>query len=251
MKILCLHAMGTSGDVLRKQLAALQHADFLTESYPGIEGASLATSFLLQHRIDHPHEPMPFSFAILFNANLVVSPDEHFCEEEILNQAAKSQNSNRFGFKSSQKSLSNTLNGKRPRLQSISKHKLPGKKSEIAEEVIGLLGLSLDAAESEGWVDRQVAFEGKTVEDFPRIVHPLMLDARIDIPTSIIVGKQDALFLCGLVQKRLCKKGLRNFVVHAEGHDIPRAGPALEMAASGCKWAINQAQIATMGGGAR
>lgn len=180
-----------------------------------------------------------------------MSPDEHFCEDEIVKEAAKAQKTSRFSFpgkKDSKRSAVDAMNGKRTQIKSISKHRIPGKKSEVVDEVLGLLNLSLDAAEKEGWMDRATAFEGKTVDDFPRIVHPMMLETRIQIPTAIIVGKEDPLYLCGLVQKRLCTKGMRKFALHAGGHDIPRAGQDLDVAVESCKWAIGKAQMAAMGG---
>jgi hypothetical protein len=198
-----------------------------------VEGASLATSFLLQQKINKPHASAPFGFAILFNASLIVSPDEHFCEDVIVKEAAKAQKKS---------SSVDALNSVRPPLKHISKHRVPGKRSEVVSETLGLLDLSFAAAEKEGWMDRKTAFEGKTVSDLPRVIHPMMLDTRIDIPVTVIVGKEDPMFMFSLVQKKLCRKDTRKFVVHAGGHDVLRAGADLDAAVVGCKWVIEKAR---------
>jgi hypothetical protein len=106
-----------------------------------VEGASLATSFLLQHKIIKPHAPAPFVFAILFNATLIFSLDEHLCEDVIVKEAAKAQKKS---------SSVDALNSVRPPLRHISKHTVPGKRSEVVSEILGLLDLSFAAAEKEG-----------------------------------------------------------------------------------------------------
>lgn len=195
-----------------------------------------------------PEEPAPFRFAILFNGSGVVSPDPHFCEEEFVKEETKTEKDSKTKG-GARASLQELLATKRAALKGISKHRLPGKRAQVVDEVLGLLGLSLEAAQLEGWAEEHAATDDKTLDDFPRIIHPMMTDARIDIPTSIIVGKEDALFLCSLVQKRLCTKGRRNFVIHNGGHDIPRAGVALDLSVKSCKWAMDKAQLISMGGG--
>jgi hypothetical protein len=46
------------------------------------QGSSIAASLMLDHEINHPRDPPPFSFAILFSCFMVVSPDINYARME-------------------------------------------------------------------------------------------------------------------------------------------------------------------------
>ena len=235
------------------------------------QGSALATTMLLQHEINHPNDPPPFSFAILFSNFLVVSPDAKFAQKEY--DFAQKHNSNTVlralkGLKlmeaDEKEGDEDTL--RREMIEKI--EKLSGKKisSTAPKSRIELLRGSKRAAlvyeifDALATSARVGALYHKKVADLlpdnidggldtmPRIFHPLLLSERVKVPTAYIIGRSDPFLKQDAIARRLFDKDNTRFVEHSGGHDVPRLDRDVKAAVAAAQWAIQRAQVSAVRG---
>jgi hypothetical protein len=234
------------------------------------EGAAIATSLLIQHEIDHPKDPPPFNFAIIFSCGIVVSHDNNFArkeyeyaqakyphvalkalqnqdvskveEEESKNDEAVLKQEEAEEAEEADKPDKKTRDGKiRSRLGLLR----PSKRAALVAEVFG----SLASAARIG-----AQFHGKVIEllppdlsggvdAVPRLFHPQLVSERVKIPTVFVTGRNDPFYKHCQISKRLFSKDNTRFLEHAGAHDLPRLDREIKSVVSATQLAIAKSQM--------
>lgn len=188
------------------------------------QGGSLAVAYLLQHEIDHPDEPCPFKFAMIFSSIISFTPDESYCMQ-LVNELTEGEIEKLSAF---------------PDVDFTS---LP----EGARTLFGTMARALNAGIEGGFLhehpDEQV-FRRRDSALIPRILHPSLIESRIQIPTVHIVGKMDNPLM--LEQSRLmyqlCDPKVSKWMEHSAGHDVPRMAADAKAAYRAMLWAAEEGE---------
>jgi predicted esterase len=208
------------------------------------EGASVVVSLLLQHEIDSPNKPPPFRFAILFSCGIVGSADIKFALgeyqllwKEFADVVLKHLTGENLECQNNI-SVTGQVNTKINTGRLISSSDRKALAIELSE------ALASGEAELRGQIGQlvQADFKG-TLEEVPRLYHPLLLPQRVRIPTVFCYGRSDPYLKQAEISKQLFDTANVKFVTHLGGHDIPRSAAELQSVVSATQWVIRRAQI--------
>ena len=233
------------------------------------QGASLVLSILMHHEINHPEKPPPFRFAILLCAVVVVSPDPNFNAKAILkyrkyynepdlktlagdnpNGAQLVDGDDEIEEAEEEKENQAPASGKGKKSlfkpKSAPKHRgmllLRSQREALAKEMVDLIRelTALDPVHkyhNDGW-------KTGTMDDFPRIFHPLAVKERVTIPTVHVYGKEDPIANQSALVVRLCDKKKSKTIVYEGGHYGPTSLSDLRAIAAAIEWAMQKSMYA-------
>ncbi|KAK4154960.1 serine hydrolase-domain-containing protein [Chaetomidium leptoderma] len=237
------------------------------------QGASLALSFILHHELHNPGLPSPFRFALFFCSNLVISPDPKFNADKIVkysryykpvdhemkpvanidvdeelddqDRAEAEEKDDKEGRENGTRQTGPAVNG--AKLKAAPKHRalllLPGKKEALVEELVHLVNEMSGNLPGQADASSHLWPKDGTPEDFPRLMHPLTLKARVSIPSVHVIGQGDPLRRHGELAVRLCDKKKTKVVYFNGGHRIPTALPTLRAITTAVEWAMQKGQL--------
>ncbi|WPH02496.1 Hypothetical protein R9X50_00536100 [Acrodontium crateriforme] len=189
------------------------------------QGASLAISYILQHKRQHPREPSPFGFAVLFSPGFVLSPDLDY-KRHILKPLV-----NHMTFERFQALLSKPLNcqQKLTMAEVYKMQHLDEREKNAVYEVLQTAVSVLGTRRSLGFENDEVFFKTTAngmidEEAFPRFFHPVYTTELISIPTVHVVGRQEppSLRRLATVARDFCEKSCMTVFEHGDGHRPPR-----------------------------
>lgn len=249
------------------------------------QGASLALSFMLHHELHNPGLPCPFRFALLFCANLVISPDPKFNQDKVVKYSGYYKAS-RDGVRPAgevgeehndedndednddqHKTETGEGNGTHQTVQTTPatpatplapdassskrraapKHRalllLPGRKKALVEELVDLIDEASHNLSGEADASKHSWPEDPKPEDFPRLMHPLTVKARVPIPTVHVIAQNDPLMRHTELAVRLCDKKKTKLVYFDGPHRIPTAPSTLNAIARAVEWAMQKGQL--------
>ncbi|KAH6636357.1 serine hydrolase-domain-containing protein [Chaetomium tenue] len=242
------------------------------------QGASLALSFLLHRELHSPDLPCPFRFALLFCANLVISPDSKFNHDKVVKYSgyykashngvrstgevdAEGEEHNDGDNDDEHKTETGEGNGTHqttpatPPTPDVSsskrktapKHRalllLPGRKKALVEELVDLIDEASRHVSGEADASTYSWPENGKPEDFPRLMHPLTVKARVPIPTVHVIAQNDPLMRHSELAVRLCDKKKTKLVYFDGAHRIPTAPSTLNVIARAVEWAMQKGQL--------
>jgi hypothetical protein len=189
------------------------------------QGAGLAMSYLLHHRIESPHTPSDFKFGIFFSTSSLQSPDPAYKRTEIMALLEALNEEHTLAFHDL------IMSPKTTQKDFVDADFLKVLNSQ-QRELMAELGWSLNVA----WQTRDglkitdevevlEQFRSNTVsrELFPRFYHPVYTAERLGIPTVHSWGRNDSDALKGSAAMglELCSDGHTVCVPHAGRHEIP------------------------------
>jgi len=183
------------------------------------QGAALALSMIIDQELNNPGDRPLFGFAAFFSCPIALSPDTKLNRESLARAAKK------------------TDEGEKPKAptKGAPKHRfsllLSDNQRALAHEYCDILADAKQTARAfgvEGLSDDEASDtdSGSSESDdelshIPRLLHPLMVKARVSIPTVHLYDPKDPYHKqCELVV-RLCDKFLTREVLHGGGHDLP------------------------------
>lgn len=187
------------------------------------QGAALAISFLLEHRMAYPDELLPFRFAIFYSPTIPCAANEASCQSVFGSLSLVDQQRLRSG---QDKQIAQLPEPVRSVTESFVKV-IKGTKSITREPVSFFLDRPLDLV--------------------PCVLHPDVVPTRITLPSVHLRGKEDIPGLddCGLLVEALCDSKTRKSIKHSAGHNIPRSGPEIRQMLSALEWVVAQSQLST------
>jgi len=176
-------------------------------------GGSLVASYLLQHVIDHPHEPRPFRFAIFFSPPMCFSPSVSFLAEACTGLAKEATEQGITGTQ--QFDI----------MDRIQNYIMP-------KEVYLAVSRAMKTGINHGYEGIFANTDDAGPESYPRPFHPAVLEpaCRIDIPVAVIYGSKDPWREQSELLVSLCNKDLVQPSMHSGGHDLPRTEDGLKEA---------------------
>jgi hypothetical protein len=119
----------------------------------------------------------------------------------------------------------------------------PDRKEALFDELTRLINEMLNNVP--GQVDAETHSWPKDPkpEDFPRLMHPLTVRARVPIPSVHIIAEADPLMGHAEAAARLCDKEKTKVVYFMGGHRIPTAPTTLRTITSAVEWAMQKSQL--------
>ncbi|KAI3320945.1 serine hydrolase FSH [Xylariaceae sp. AK1471] len=208
------YATGFSPPEVRDALTRLD--DFVKEKGPfdGVFGFSLGSALAMAYMLDRQsrQSACPFSFAVLFSPIFIASPDGSYCEEVVRRMLDDDHEPFRSAFPDGDFAPLLDIGGDAP---AIAK-KTFAMYLQTVLSMHSMVGMVLP--------NTQLDFFGKGKTDaIPRLLHPLLSEDRVKIPTVYVTGERDmpAIAEQSRVAKGLCMASLTHSHTHAGGHDIP------------------------------
>jgi hypothetical protein len=185
------------------------------------QGSATALSMLMDHEINNAGARPLFGFAALFSCPIALSPDTKL-NREVLRTATTRDDSE----KAQEKKTTD---------KAAPKHRfslmLPENQLALAKEYCDILDDARDTAKDIGVKDLSDSESGSddAEEDesddelghIPRLYHPLMVTARVSVPTVHLYDPNEAYARQFKFVTRLCDKFLTQEVTHSGGHGIP------------------------------
>jgi hypothetical protein len=180
------------------------------------QGAALALSMLMHQELNNPGAPPLFSFAALFSCPVVMSPDTKLNLERLrdatTNLAPDDTNKPDLPTKEAPKHRFSLL--------------LTENQRALAQEYRTILDDAKEKANEMGVHVFDVNPQEGTESDeelsyIPRLVHPLMVSARVSVPTVHLYDPTDIYHSQHKLAMRLCDKFLTYEVQHSGGHGLP------------------------------
>ncbi|KAK3300903.1 serine hydrolase-domain-containing protein [Chaetomium fimeti] len=230
------------------------------------QGASLALSFILHHELQRPGLPCPFRFALLFCTTLVISPDIKLNHDKVAkysgyykapHDGTRSAGRVDEGEERSDQGGTETEEGEGTgqtapevngnKRKTAPKHRalllLPGMKQALVEELVHLVDEMSRNVSGETDASRYSWPEDGRPEDFPRLMHPLTVKARVPIPTVHVIAQNDPLMRHSELAVRLCDKKKTKLVYFDGAHRIPTAPSTLSAITRAVEWAMQKGQL--------
>lgn len=199
------------------------------------QGASLAMSMIMDQELNNPGDRPIFSFAALFSCPIVVSPDTKLNRERL-----REATTNTGEPDESEKSVGVAKDAPKHRFSLLLKEN----QRALAQEYCSILDDAKQAASDIGVFasddsDSDSAGSDSDTEltHIPRLLHPLMVNARVSVPTVHLYDPKDTYHAQHELAIRLCDKFLTQTVLHSGGHGLP-TDPVQVKA---CAVAINKA----------
>ena len=189
------------------------------------QGAGLALSYLLHHRITNPEAPPPFKFALFFSTSFVLSPDPAYKEKEIM---AVLRNFTPEDVKTFLEIAVNPSSRQKDIENGTFMKNLDQEERDLFKE-LGWQACSLFQTRTQLQItDKFDFFEKlKTLElppeAFPRFFNTIYTTQRLDIPTVHCFGRND--LDCNkrlaLIGRELCAGGNVVTLEHTGRHELP------------------------------
>lgn len=210
------------------------------------QGAALTVSMLMDQEIYRPGERPLFSFAALFSCPIALSPDTRLNRETLREATVKK----RAGDKDTDDATSAAIkSAPRHRLSLL----LSENKLALAREYVGVLDDAKETAKDIGIEDFTSSSSSSTpsesssasaagsaagsadnsesdadddaddeeLKHVPRLLHPLMVSARVSVPTLHLYDTTDKYYRQFKFVMRLCDRYLTSELQHSGGHGIP------------------------------
>lgn len=168
-------------------------------------GASLAMAYMLVQQ--QRRQATPFCFAVLFSPIFIASPDECYCEELVQRLLDNDHTAFQVAF---------PHGDFMPLLEQAAERTLAGYLQVVL--LMQLMGVG------EILPNTNVDFLGAgRPEGFPRLMHPLLLQDRVRIPTVHVTGQKDTESMAeqSRVAQALCTPSFVWAHKHDGGHDVP------------------------------
>lgn len=244
------------------------------------QGSSIAASLMLQHEINHPKDPPPFNFAILFSCFMVVSLDINYAKLEYrfayekysdvvlkvlkdmdLSKVADEKDDAEFlkeeeFLKAEKAAAEKNERGERPEKEKRRKEVKvatnrvellrPSRRAALVAEIFDVIASSarVGAAYHSDVLGLLPKDLSGGLEIMPRIYHPLLMSEKIKIPTVHITGRNDPFFKQTNLAKSLFDKDTTRSIEHSGAHDVPRIDAEIKSAVAAAQWAIQRSQMA-------
>lgn len=183
------------------------------------QGAALALSMLMDQELNKPGERPIFSFAVLFSCLIVLSPDTKLNLERL-----KEAITNTGELEENDMSTRPSKEAPKHRFNLL----LTENQRALAEEYRSILddarncANEIGALESDEFNGNSAGSEDDTeLSHIPRLVHPLMVNARVSVPTVHLYDPRDPYYAQHKFAIRLCDKFLTQDVQHSGGHGLP------------------------------
>ncbi|KAE8356047.1 serine hydrolase FSH [Aspergillus coremiiformis] len=188
------------------------------------QGAAIVTSYLLEHGITHPGEPMPFRFAIFCSCTMPFSSDLAYCQSMFGSLSLMQQKLLRSGQDDEITQLPEPVRTQATSLVKIVK---------TTQFITG---------------NPPVFFLDRPLSDIPCILDPAMCPTRLRIPTLHIRGKADipGLEETGSLVESFCDPKNRRSITHSGGHDLPRSEQEVKLILSAMEWMVAQSELAVL-----
>ncbi|XWW98485.1 hypothetical protein V2A60_006485 [Cordyceps javanica] len=183
------------------------------------QGASMAASYILDHQRRCPGEPAPFGFAVLLSSVAGFSPDTQHCLP-IVQHLLREKHDTLSDFP-------DHVSAKLPRLEQVFVDYLAAT-FNIARK-IGATGPDYDVA----------FFRHRHADKVPRLLHPVLTEARIGIPTVHYTGERDhsAMVEQSLVVMGMCERSMARGFQHSGGHAVPTKPDEVKRLVRDIEWA--------------
>lgn len=196
------------------------------------QGGSFAISFMIQHMIDHPGEPLPFRFAVFFSPGFCIAPDQDYKHDEIMSFLGQFSQDDADALKATL--LTRNTTKKPEEYDAIAK--LDPRQKELFFELmkeVQVMFATRDVfhiEERDTPLDTMRPHDSFGKRDFPRFFNAVYTEQRLPIPTVHVYGTQDdpaPRHLAQIAQK-LCDPD-RVIVVENPGvHEIPHRHPDVD-----------------------
>ncbi|KAK5957875.1 hypothetical protein OHC33_001064 [Knufia fluminis] len=188
------------------------------------QGASLAVAYLLQHEIDHPGQPAPFKFALIFSSVISFTPDDSYCMD-VLHGLNDEEIEKLAAFPNVDLSIL----------------------SPDAKTLFGTMVKALNAGIEGGFLHAHPdpdVFRRRDSSMIPRILHPALIRERIRIPTVHVVGKMDDPLMLEQSELvfQLCDVKFSKWLEHSAGHDVPRTPEDAKAVCKALAWAADEGE---------
>jgi len=196
------------------------------------QGGSFAISFMIQHMIDHPGEPLPFKFAVFFSPGFCIAPDQDYKHDEIMSFLGQFSQDDADALKATLLTRKTT---KKPEEYDAIAKLDPRQKAlffELMKEVQVMFATRdvFHIEERDTPLDTMRPHDSFGKRDFPRFFNAVYTEQRLPIPTVHVYGTQDdpaPRHLAQIAQK-LCDPD-RVIVVENPGvHEIPHRHPDVD-----------------------
>ncbi|KAI3391680.1 hypothetical protein diail_6959 [Diaporthe ilicicola] len=275
MKILCLHGVGSSGDILEQQMANLRReldpsfelvfvdGPFECERGPGVP--EYRTGPFYSHTDGYSPEHMaqavgyledileydgPFDgiFGFSQGAALTLS---YFYQQQAAGNPLRAKFACLFSTAmpcSSDVGLGHTIISKLRALEYdiTDRARCSGEDLTIAEqEFVELLQQTVVEAAMHDplfpWTDMDVYRYGEN-EAIPRVMFPSLLAQKIQIPTIHVWGQNDFKYMIKMaeVARSICEESMVKTVLHTGLHDVPKRQHEIKAVLRTIDWAITQ-----------
>ena len=192
---------------------ALIHLDdFIKENGPfdGVFGFSLGASLAMAYMLDQQRRrATPFSFAVLFSPIFIASPNDDYCEHLVLRLLDDNHTAFRSAFP----------DGDLVPLLGLSASTADQTFVEYLKTVLSMhsmVGMILPNTRLDFFG------EGKA-QVIPRLLHPLLIEDRIQVPTVHVTGSKDVPSMAeqSRVAQGLCNASLARVYGHMGAHEVP------------------------------
>lgn len=225
------YATGFSPPEMRRALEYLQ--DFIKRVGPfdGVFGFSLGASLAIAYLLEQQQAGLAssFRFAVLFSPIFIASADDSFCETLLRRLLDDDHAPFRSAFPRGDYGLL-----------------LEDPNERVLADYLGVV-LSLQSM-GVGQIlpNTNVDFFGVgDIEGIPRLVHPTLLEDRIQIPTVYVMGQKDidSLMEQSKIARKMCVPSLRRVYNHDGGHDVPFKRSDVKAIVSSIRAAADEARL--------
>jgi hypothetical protein len=180
------------------------------------QGAALALSILMHQELNNPGDRPLFSFAALFSCPIVLSPDTKLNLERLRDATSNLEPDE------PEKITLPTKEAPKHRFSLL----LTENQRALAQEYRSILDDAKERAHEMGVpLSDEDSDDGSESDEelsrIPRLIHPLMVNARVSIPTVHLYDPTDMYHPQHKLAVRLCDKFLTQDVQHTGGHGLP------------------------------
>lgn len=212
--------------------ALIRLDDFIKENGPfdGVFGFSLGASLAMAYMLDQQRRrATPFCFAILFSPIFIASPNDDYCRQLVMRLLDDNHTAFRSAFP----------DGDFVPLLGLSESTTERTFVEYLQIVLSMhsmVGMILPNTRLEFFR------EGKA-EVIPRLLHPLLIEDRIQVPTVHVTGSKDVPSMAeqSRVAQGLCNASLARVHGHMGSHEVPFKKSDVKAVVSSIKLAAEEA----------
>lgn len=195
------------------------------------QGAALALSLLMDQELNNPGTRPIFSFAALFSCPIVLSPDTKLNRERLREATTNTDDP--------AETDKPTRDAPKHRFSLLLKEN----QRALANEYCRTLDDARQAAHDNGVLAQQDSDSDsdsnstgsesdEELSHIPRLLHPLMVNARVSVPTVHLYDPKDAYASQHELAVRLCDKFLTQEVHHSGAHGLPSDPKQVKMCAA-------------------
>lgn len=212
--------------------ALIRLDDFIKENGPfdGVFGFSLGASLAMAYMMDQQRRrATPFCFAVLFSPIFIASPDNDYCEQLVMRLLDDNHTAFRSAFPDGDFMPLLGLSA------STAEHTFV-KYLQIVLSMHSMVGMILPNTRLDFFGERKA-------EVMPRLLHPLLVEDRIQIPTVHVTGSKDVPSMAeqSRVAHGLCNASLARAHSHMGGHEVPFKKSDVKAVISSIKLAAEEA----------